>query len=38
MEMLITAAAIYWVMSIAFELVQRRLERRFGRGHVTPER
>jgi polar amino acid transport system permease protein len=32
MEMLITAAVIYWSMSIAFELVQVRLERRFGRG------
>jgi polar amino acid transport system permease protein len=32
MEMLISAAAIYWLMSICFELVQARLERRFGRG------
>jgi polar amino acid transport system permease protein len=32
MEMLIAAAAIYWLMSIALELVQARLERRFGRG------
>lgn len=32
MEMLITAAAIYWVMSIAFELLQFRLEKRFGQG------
>jgi polar amino acid transport system permease protein len=32
MEMLLCAAAIYWLMSIAFELVQARLERRFGRG------
>ena len=35
MEMLITAAAIYWLMSIVFELVQQRLERRFGRGHAV---
>ena len=34
LEMLITAAAIYWLMSITFELVQQRLERRFGRGHL----
>lgn len=34
MEMLITAAAIYWLMSIVLEVVQQRLERRFGRGHV----
>ncbi len=32
-EMLTTAAAIYWIMSVVFELVQVRLERRFGRGH-----
>jgi polar amino acid transport system permease protein len=32
MEMLITAALIYWGLSIVFELVQLRLERRFGRG------
>jgi len=32
MEMLIAAALIYWVLSIVFELVQYRLERRFGRG------
>lgn len=31
MEMLIAAALIYWAMSIAFEMVQLRLERRFGR-------
>lgn len=37
MEMLVTAAAIYWLMSIAFELVQQRLERRFGRGHTARE-
>ncbi|HEX7747420.1 MAG TPA: amino acid ABC transporter permease [Bordetella sp.] len=29
MEMLITAAAIYWFMSIVLELVQSRIERRF---------
>jgi polar amino acid transport system permease protein len=32
MEMLICAAIIYWMMSIVFELVQHRLELRFGRG------
>ena len=35
MEMLITAALIYWAMSVTFEYVQARLERRFGKG-VTP--
>jgi polar amino acid transport system permease protein len=33
MEMLTTAAAIYWCVSIIFELLQSRLERRFGRGY-----
>lgn len=32
MEMLTTAAAIYWAMSILLEFCQARLERRFGRG------
>jgi polar amino acid transport system permease protein len=32
MEMLIAAALIYWVLSILFELIQYRLEQRFGRG------
>ena len=32
MEMLITAALIYWAMSVAFEYAQARLERRFGKG------
>ncbi|MBN3788378.1 amino acid ABC transporter permease [Burkholderia sp. Ac-20353] len=32
MEMLVTAAAIYWVMSILCELLQTRLEKRYGRG------
>lgn len=32
MEMLIAAALIYWALSILFELVQFRLERRFARG------
>ena len=32
MEMLLAAALIYWAMSILFELVQVRLEARFGRG------
>ncbi|WP_413730316.1 amino acid ABC transporter permease [Sodalis sp. RH22] len=33
MEMLTTAAAIYWLMSMVLELFQGRLERRFGRGY-----
>jgi len=32
MEMLISAAIIYWMMSIVFEIIQHRLELRFGRG------
>jgi polar amino acid transport system permease protein len=32
MEMLIAAALIYWGMSAVFELVQARIERRFGKG------
>jgi polar amino acid transport system permease protein len=32
MEMLLAAALVYWALSIVFELVQLRLERRFGRG------
>jgi polar amino acid transport system permease protein len=32
MEMLLAAALIYWAMSIVFEMVQFRLERRFGKG------
>jgi polar amino acid transport system permease protein len=32
MEMLLAAALIYWALSIVFEIVQFRLERRFGRG------
>jgi polar amino acid transport system permease protein len=32
MEMLLAAALIYWAMSIIFEVVQARLEARFGRG------
>lgn len=35
MEMLLTAAAIYWFLSVGLELVQNRLERRFGRGFVS---
>jgi polar amino acid transport system permease protein len=35
MEMLIAAALIYWSMSIVFELIQFRLERRFGRGVIS---
>lgn len=33
MEMLLTAAAIYWIMSIVLELFQARLEQRFGRAY-----
>jgi polar amino acid transport system permease protein len=32
MEMLLAAALIYWILSVGFEVVQFRLERRFGRG------
>jgi polar amino acid transport system permease protein len=32
MEMLLTAALIYWALSIVFEMIQFRLERRFGKG------
>lgn len=32
MEMLITAALIYWAMSMVFELIQARIEKRFGKG------
>jgi polar amino acid transport system permease protein len=32
MEMLISAAVIYWMLSLVFEAVQARLEHRFGRG------
>jgi polar amino acid transport system permease protein len=39
MEMLLAAAFIYWGLSIVFEIVQMRLEARFGRGHqATPAR
>jgi polar amino acid transport system permease protein len=38
MEMLIAAALIYWSMSIVFELIQFRLERRFGRGVMSAGR
>jgi polar amino acid transport system permease protein len=33
MEMLLTAAFLYWALSIVFELVQHRLEIRFGGGY-----
>jgi len=32
LEMLITAAIIYWIMSIGFELVQARIEAHYGKG------
>jgi len=38
MEMLIAAALIYWSMSIVFELIQFKLERRFGRGVMSAGR
>jgi polar amino acid transport system permease protein len=37
-EMLLTAAVIYWVMSICFELVQARIERHYGRGFRAERR
>lgn len=33
MEMLIAAAAIYWLMSLFFELIQTHLEQRFSKGY-----
>jgi polar amino acid transport system permease protein len=33
LEMLITAALIYWLLSIVFEIVQSRLEAYYGKGH-----
>ncbi|WP_411034507.1 amino acid ABC transporter permease [Shinella sp. BYT-45] len=35
MEMLLTAAAIYWFLSIGLEIVQNRLERHFGRAFAA---
>lgn len=35
MEMLLTAAFIYWVLSIVLEVVQHQLEIKFGRGHAA---
>ena len=32
-EMLITAAVIYWIISIVFELIQARIEAYYGKGH-----
>jgi polar amino acid transport system permease protein len=32
MEMLITAALIYWALSAVFEVIQSRIEKRFGKG------
>jgi polar amino acid transport system permease protein len=31
-EMLITAAIIYWIISFCFEMVQMRIERYYGKG------
>ena len=36
MEMLLAAALIYWLLSIVFELIQYRLEARFGQGTAVP--
>ena len=33
LEMLITAALIYWLLSIVFEIIQARLEAYYGKGH-----
>jgi polar amino acid transport system permease protein len=33
LEMLITAALIYWLLSIVFEVIQARLEAYYGKGH-----
>ena len=33
-EMLTTAAIIYWVMSLGLELIQARMERHYGKGYV----
>jgi polar amino acid transport system permease protein len=33
LEMLITAAVIYWILSIVFEIIQARLEAYYGKGH-----
>ena len=33
-EMLTTAAIIYWLMSIGLELIQARMERHYGRAYV----
>ncbi|TBU98655.1 amino acid ABC transporter permease [Stutzerimonas kirkiae] len=33
-EMLTTAAVIYWVLSIGLELIQARLERHYGKGYI----
>ena len=35
LEMLTTAAVIYWVLSIMLELVQNRLERHYGKGFIN---
>ncbi|WP_226504849.1 amino acid ABC transporter permease [Pseudomonas sp. MWU16-30317] len=35
-EMLTTAAVIYWLLSIGLELIQHRLERHFGKGFKNP--
>jgi len=37
MEMLLTAAFLYWALSIVFEIVQHRLEVRFGRADGAPK-
>ncbi len=34
-EMLTTAAIIYWLMSIALELIQARMERYYGKAYLN---
>jgi len=36
LEMLITAALIYWLISVVFELIQSRIEAHYGKGVVAP--
>lgn len=36
LEMLITAALIYWLISVVFELIQSRIEAHFGKGVIAP--
>jgi len=36
-EMLTTAAIIYWVISLGLELIQARMERHYGKGYARRE-